>query len=97
MAAPLGNQNAVKGKRWRHAINRAIDAWPDRAVSLESNRGIDNLAYEFVAKMYETKDLGFFKEYGDREDGKPAQALIHTGDEEGGPVRVEKIELVNLT
>ena len=27
MGAPLGNQNAVKGKRWTQAIERAIDAF----------------------------------------------------------------------
>jgi len=33
----------------------------------------------------------------DRGIGKPSQTVIHNGDEEGGPVQVAKIELVNLT
>ncbi len=31
-------------------------------------------------------DVAAIREIGDRLDGKAAQQLIHTGDEEGGPV-----------
>jgi hypothetical protein len=84
MGAPLGNQNAVKGRRWAKAVERAVDAWPGRAVSLEVNRGIDNAAFEFVAQMMADKDIAFFREFGDRMDGKPAQAIV--GDDEHPPV-----------
>lgn len=95
MGAPLGNQNAAKARKWSKAIERAAEAWPGKAVSLEVNRGLDAAAYEFVAKLMEEKDLGYFKEFGDRMEGKPAQTLIHNGDEDGGPVNVEaRIRLV---
>ena len=89
-----GNQNARNGKRWRHAIERAVDAWPERAVSLEVNRGIDNAAFAFVARMMETQDIAFFREFGDRLDGKPAQAIV--GDDQMPPVRVGVIKLIGL-
>jgi hypothetical protein len=85
--APLGNQNAARGRRWAHAIERAVDAWPERAVSLEVNKGIDAMAYAFVAKMVADQDLGFYREFGDRLDGKPAQAIV--GDSDFDPVQVE--------
>jgi hypothetical protein len=84
MAAPLGNQNAVKGRRWSKAIERAVDAWPERAISLEINKGLDKMAYEFVARMVETKDIAFYREFGDRIDGKAPQAIV--GDDELPPV-----------
>lgn len=87
MAAPLGNQNAVKGRRWAKAIERAVDAWPERAISLEINKGIDNMAYAFVAKMVAENDIAFFREFGDRIDGKPKQAIVG-GDEEDLPVQI---------
>jgi hypothetical protein len=89
--APLGNTNASRGRRWAHAVERAMNAYPDRAVSLEINRGIDNAAHEFVAQLMAAKDLGFFKEFGDRIDGKPAQAVTLSGDEDN-PVAIATIE-----
>lgn len=90
--APLGNQNAARPKIWRDAIARALKVYPDRAPSvLESSKGLDEAAYKFVTCLMESKDLGFFKEFGDRLDGKPAQAIV--GDDDLPPVRVyQKIE-----
>lgn len=39
-------------------------------------------------------DVAAAKEIADRVDGKVPQAQIHQGDEDGGPVRVTKIEIV---
>jgi hypothetical protein len=89
VGAPLGNTNAARGRRWRDALSRAVDAYPNRAVSLEVNKGIDEMAYLFVQKMAAEKDLGFFREYGDRSDGKPPQAIV--GDDELPALRVEGV------
>jgi len=94
MGAPFGNQNAVKGRRWAKAVERAVDAWPERAVSLEVNKGIDNMAWEFVREMVTTKDIAFFREFGDRIDGKAVQASEISGPD-GGPLAVEaRVKLV---
>lgn len=90
MGAPVGNQNAAKGKRWAAAIERALERRatgkprPDDVSDLV--KGLDMAADLFVAQLFESKDLGYFKELGDREDGKPKQQIEATG-EDGGPLR----------
>lgn len=49
---------------------------------------------EKVVLMAESGDMAAIKEIGDRIEGKPAQTQIVQGDEDGGPVRVDKIERV---
>jgi hypothetical protein len=90
MGAPKGNQNAARAKVWRAAITRALDA---RTISrADGKKEIDALA-ERLLELVAAGDLGALKEFGDRMDGKPAQAII--GDEEAPPVRVEgRIKLV---
>lgn len=75
--APIGNDNAARGTRWRAAIERAIDAWPEKPQggANELMRGINDAAYAFVCKMMTDQDISFFKEFGDRIDGKPKQTM----------------------
>lgn len=80
MAAPLGNQNAVKAKRWQQAIDRALEK-RSKAAGIEE---LDRLAEKFLAEV-EAEGISGFKELGDRLDGKPAQAI--TGAD-GGPLVV---------
>lgn len=49
-------------------------------------KAIDAAADIFVAQLFDAKDLGYFKELGDRLDGKPKQQIEATGAD-GGPVR----------
>ena len=44
MAAPLGNQNAVKAKRWQQAIDRAL-AKKSKSAGIEE---LDRLAEKFL-------------------------------------------------
>ena len=79
--APIGNQNAAKSKRWEAAIERALAAWPDPPDSegcTDFTRGINQAAHQFVGKMMREDDLGFYKEFGDRIDGKPKQSVDAT-------------------
>lgn len=76
--APIGNTNAAKAKRWEAAIVRAVEAWPNQPNSEGCNPlmvGLNAAAHAFVAQMFEDKDIAFFKEFGDRLDGKSAQAI----------------------
>lgn len=94
--APVGNQNAAKAKKWEAAILRAVEAWPKEPDSTDCSAliiGLNKAAHEFVKGVYERGDLGFFKEFGDRLEGKPSQALSLTG-EDGGPVKFEEIKRV---
>src|SRR6188768_436946 len=86
MGAPLGNQNAARARKWRDAIDRVLASWPEKPhTPLRSEQGLNEAAFLFVTKVMEGQDLGYFRELGDRVDGKPAQALV--GEEEK-PLRV---------
>lgn len=82
MGAPVGNNNAGKAKLWAAAIERAVarlgGAPPPGGDRSEFVKGIDQLADEFVALRARTDPLPFFREYGDRQDGKPHQSIDAT-------------------
>lgn len=84
MAAPIGNQNARNAKRWQQAIRRALA----RKSNLSVDKGLDDLA-DIVVEMAFAGERWAIEEVGNREDGKPAQAIV--GDEDLPPVRMEGI------
>mgnify|MGYP001597584329 CR=1 FL=1 len=84
--APIGNQNAAKAKIWHGAIMRALRN-RSRTDALEA---LDELAEKLLEKVAEG-DLPALKEFGDRLDGKPAQAI--TGPE-GEALEIRVIERV---
>jgi hypothetical protein len=90
--APFGNQNAKRQRIWHAAIMRALETRDKSRV--DGKKELDALA-EKLLDLVATGDLAALKEFGDRLDGKPAQAVIHNGDDEGGPV-VHRIELTSL-
>lgn len=77
MAAPQGNQFAVKAKRWSQAIDRALAA-RSRKDQIDA---LDQLAEKLLAKCDEG-DMTALKELGDRLEGKAAQAVTVLGDED---------------
>lgn len=87
MGAPLGNQNGAKKNRlWADAIRRAVA----RKHGGNLNHGLDTLAEKLIDAVA-AGDLPAIKEFGDRMDGKPAQAIV--GDSDADPVNVyAKIE-----
>jgi hypothetical protein len=80
--APVGNQNAVRAKKWREAIMRALAR---KSGSVDA--GLDAAADKLTALAIDDGDKWALEEIGDRLDGKPAQSVIATGDEDGGPIR----------
>ena len=78
MGAPVGNQNAARAKVWRSAIMRALKR---RKPADERRQAIDELADKLI-ELVAAGDLGALKEFGDRMDGKPAQAIV--GEDENG-------------
>lgn len=93
IGAQPGNQNARKGRIWSEAIKRALARYSGSTV----DAGLDRLA----DKMIKAADSGdedayaIIEKIGDRLEGKPAQTVIHNGDEDGGPVNVQaRITLV---
>jgi hypothetical protein len=88
MAAPVGNQNAKNAKRWQQALRRALA----RASNQSVDAGLDQIADKVVSAAYAGEQWAI-KEIGEREDGKPAQAIV--GDDDLPPVRVRgMVELV---
>lgn len=89
MGAPLGNQNGAKAKVWRAAIDRALE----RRTKSRSDgiKEIDALADKLL-ELVAQGDLPALKEFGDRLDGKPAQAIIG-GDSDDPPIvtRIERV------
>jgi len=79
-----GNQNAAKAKRWEAALERAFAAYPDEPDMTDCTPfmiGLNKAAANFVKRTMEVDaDLGFFRETGDRFDGKAAQSLTIGGD-----------------
>ncbi len=75
MAAPLGNQNAAKGRLWAAAINRAIASRSKR----EGVEILESLADKLIDAALDG-DLPALKEIGDRLDGKPSQQIVGAGD-----------------
>ena len=67
-------------KLWREALRRAV------LKRVEGQQNLDRLAGVVVASALDG-DMQAAKEIGDRLDGKPAQAVEHTG-EGGGPLVV---------
>lgn len=102
MPAPLGNQNGAKGKRWRDAIDRALVRAGggknpyDNVPAKPEMKAMDDLADIFV-KQVQSGDLGFFKEFGDRLDGRAAQQVLIGGDGSGEPVVVEVVRFADKT
>ena len=73
----LGNTNAANAKLWNAAIHRALDA----KTKLDGKEALDALALKLIEKC-EEGDMSALKEFGDRIEGKPAQALTLLGDED---------------
>jgi hypothetical protein len=91
--APLGNKNAAKPRIWHQAIMRALETREKSRI--DGKKEIDALA-DRLLDLVAAGDLAALKEFGDRLDGKPAQALTVSGEEGGAPIAT-RIELVNLT
>lgn len=74
-----------KEKPWRDALN----------IALKDGDGakLRKIA-EVTVTLAEAGEQWAVKEIADRLDGKAVQQQILTGDEDGGPVRFERIEIV---
>jgi len=87
-----GNPNGPpkRVKIWREAIDRAIKRRQEA-----DPLALEKLADKLLAAV-EAGDVPAIKEFGDRIDGKVAQAIIG-GDDEDEPIKtVTRIELVGV-
>ena len=81
--APLGNQNAAKGARWRKALERVLA----RKYG-DVDTGLEKLAEAFV-ELHTNPDATseVCRDVADRFDGKPKQQTEISGAD-GGPLSV---------
>lgn len=92
--APEGNQNRANGKKWAAAIERAIESWPNPPSDVDCSdliKGLNAAGHSFVGKMFAERDLGFFREFGDRLEGK-AKQLTEVSGPDGDSVQIAVIE-----
>ena len=83
MGAPAGNQNAKNRGLWQSAIKRAL--------AKKNPEGLQAASEDAAAILVDAVFLGerwALEELGNRLDGMPAQVVVMTGDEEGGPVQI---------
>jgi len=80
MARPLGAQN--KDKPFRVALQMEI------AAAGESLRSLRNIAQVLLDRAA-AGEINAIQEVANRLDGKPAQAVLHSGSEEGTPVETK--------
>lgn len=85
MAAPIGNQNAARAKKWREAIMRALAR---KAGSVD--QGLDAAADKLASLAIDDGDKWAIEEIGDRIDGKPAQAIVG-GGEDDPPISIKEL------
>lgn len=91
-AVARGRAAGKSAKVWRCALERALNK-PINPQDADSPRRLEALAEAVVAAAL-AGDMQAAKEIGDRIDGKAAQQLIHTGDEDGGAVLIDTIKRV---
>lgn len=82
---PGGRPKRVK--LWQDAIIRAV-----KRRESEDPQALEKLADSLLRKVAEG-DVSAIKEFGDRLDGRVAQAIIG-GDEEDAPVKIETIRRI---
>jgi hypothetical protein len=88
MAAPEGNKNAAKGKKWQKALEKALARIGDGDMEV----GLSKVADKVVAAAADG-DKDAWKDIADRLDGKPAQTTTLAGDPDN-PLVIDKIERV---
>lgn len=71
MGAPIGNTNAASAKEWQQALRRAMA----HKAGGDYRKTLDKIAGMVVDKALEG-DREAWQEIGNREDGKPAQAIV---------------------
>jgi hypothetical protein len=79
------NKNACKNKPWLEALNRAMIRYDGGKVNAL------NLIADQTVKAAVSGDMWAIKEIGDRVDGKSAQSVTVSGDE-NNPIAITEIK-----
>ncbi len=90
MAAPIGNQNSAKGKAFLAALRKVMAEYGGEEGV---DGGLKRLARKLAAAALDGGEQWAVQEIANRFDGKPAQQVVLNGDDEGGPVKIQTIEI----
>ena len=95
MAAPLGNQNAVKAKRWYQAIDRAL-ARRSKGDAIQELDRLADLYLDTIEAMTiphgkSGPSISGLSDLRDTLDGKPKQQIEATGADDG-PLVVQVVK-----
>lgn len=95
MAAPLGNTNGAKGKRWHDALHKALVRYTSTTddLKIQAGEALDKIAEVVVLKAL-MGDKDAITEIGNRLDGKAAQSVTVAGDSDNPLSVVQRIERV---
>jgi hypothetical protein len=74
MAAPTGNRNAAKGKRWHDALHKALARYADKNLKIKAGEALDRIAAVVVENAIKG-DRDSITEIANRLDGKPMQPV----------------------
>ena len=96
--APKGNKNSAVGKQGRYALELALRHYePGKSVEdvevVSTIKTLVMMWWPIITNAMENGDLQAMKEINDRLDGRAAQSLTISGDEEN-PVVITKVERV---
>jgi len=88
--AQPGNSNAVKGKAFLAALRKVMAEFGEGEGV---DGGLRKLARKLATAALDDGEPWAMQEIMNRFDGKPAQSVVLNGDDEGGPVRIQTIEI----
>jgi hypothetical protein len=97
VGAPKGSRNAFKGTEWSKSLKRAMARFSDKEGDKQVSwrRGLDRVADKVIAAACEgQKDA--WQEIANRIEGRPAQSMKVSGDEDNPIHTVNRIERLIL-
>lgn len=94
VGAQIGNANAAKGKDWQHALRKALVQYDDDKV--QAGQALNVIA-RVVVKGALNGDMACINEIGNRMDGKPAQSLTVSGDDDKPLITMIKMVIVEAS
>lgn len=96
IGAPVGNQNAAKGRRWAEALSKALARYTDPVLKVEAGQALDRIAEKVVIAAL-AGDPDSITEIANRLDGKPAQAVTLGSDAENPVVFNHTVEFIGAS
>jgi hypothetical protein len=72
--APIGNQNAAKGRRWANALREALITYEDPERMIQAGQALGRIAQRVVLMALDG-DKDVISEIANRLDGRPRQQI----------------------